>query len=198
MKTLIRTHRQIVQHDTDSGKHPLAMTTLLERQLNECGTLPPAICSCIPADSSDCTPDNVLRNLQDSLSVLSPELMPIHERLINIRRQLVALLAKETESQAAMAAHNADDSQSSTPLVRSRSGTQSRPPEEEPTAAIADRALEREVDMESKTPTKDVPNPEPVQVPKLKAELKPLLEELRKIDSLSVLAHLVVRSCSPW
>lgn len=29
--------RQIVQQDADSGKHPVAMTTLLERQLNECG-----------------------------------------------------------------------------------------------------------------------------------------------------------------
>ncbi|KAI0761897.1 hypothetical protein BC629DRAFT_1682625 [Irpex lacteus] len=75
--------RQIVQQDAESGKHPVAMTTLLERQLNEC--------------------DNVLRGLQDSLSVLSPELMPIHERLVGIRRQLVALAAKETASQAALA-----------------------------------------------------------------------------------------------
>jgi len=67
--------RQIIQSDVESGKHPLAMIKLLERQLNEC--------------------DTVLSTLQDSLSVISPELIPIHERLVNIRRQLVALAAKE-------------------------------------------------------------------------------------------------------
>lgn len=30
--------RQIIQADVDGGKHPLAMTKLLERQLSECGT----------------------------------------------------------------------------------------------------------------------------------------------------------------
>ena len=45
-----------------------------------------------------------------------------------------------------------------------------------------------ESDMESKTPTKDQPNPEPIVLPKIKAELKPLQEELRKIDSLSILS----------
>ena len=30
---------QIVHQDAELGKHPKALTTLLERQLNECGTL---------------------------------------------------------------------------------------------------------------------------------------------------------------
>jgi hypothetical protein len=30
--------REIVRKDTDSGLHPLAMTKLLDRKLNECGT----------------------------------------------------------------------------------------------------------------------------------------------------------------
>lgn len=30
-------NRDIVQHDVESGKHPEAMTKLLERQLNDCG-----------------------------------------------------------------------------------------------------------------------------------------------------------------
>ncbi|EIN06053.1 hypothetical protein PUNSTDRAFT_115424 [Punctularia strigosozonata HHB-11173 SS5] len=67
--------RYIVQHDAESGKHPRAMTTLLERQLNDC--------------------DALLRSLQDSLAVLDSELVPLHERLVNIRRKLVALAAKE-------------------------------------------------------------------------------------------------------
>ena len=128
--------------------------------------------------------------------MLSPELIPIHERLINIRRQLVALLAKETASQAQAAAASAASSQSSTPLIRSRSGTQSRPPEEE--------SLEAE--MESKTPTKDMPNPEPIVTLRVKAELKPLQEELRRIDSLSILLpfsliqlfmQLAISYCAP-
>lgn len=39
--------------------------------------------------------DTIVRSLQDSLSVLSVELIPIHERLVTVRRQLVALAAKE-------------------------------------------------------------------------------------------------------
>ena len=33
--------------------------------------------------------------MQESLSVLSPELLPVHHKLVTIRRQLVALAAKE-------------------------------------------------------------------------------------------------------
>jgi len=39
--------------------------------------------------------DTIVRSLQDSLSVLSVELVPVYERLVTIRRQLVALAAKE-------------------------------------------------------------------------------------------------------
>ncbi|KAI9461428.1 hypothetical protein HD554DRAFT_2028092 [Boletus coccyginus] len=67
--------RSIVQHDAESGKHPEAMTKLIERQLNEC--------------------DAIVRSLQDSLSEISVELIPIHDRLITLRRQLVTLAAKE-------------------------------------------------------------------------------------------------------
>ncbi|KAL0953397.1 hypothetical protein HGRIS_004636 [Hohenbuehelia grisea] len=72
--------RSIVQHDAESNKHGQALTKLLERQLNEC--------------------DTILRSLEDSLKVLSPELIPIHERLVTIRRQLVALAAKEGSHKA--------------------------------------------------------------------------------------------------
>ncbi|THH19251.1 hypothetical protein EW146_g1894 [Bondarzewia mesenterica] len=72
--------RNIIKHDADSGKHPEAMTKLLERQLGEC--------------------ESILRSLQDSLAVLSVELIPIHEKLVNIRRKLVALAAKEGPQKA--------------------------------------------------------------------------------------------------
>ncbi|KAF8260682.1 hypothetical protein EI94DRAFT_1780424 [Lactarius quietus] len=64
----------IIKRDSESGKHPDAMTRLLERQLGEC--------------------EIVLKRLQENLSVLSAELVPLHERLVTIRRKLVALGAK--------------------------------------------------------------------------------------------------------
>jgi hypothetical protein len=36
-----------------------------------------------------------VKSLQESLSVLSVELIPIHDKLVTLRRQLVALAAKE-------------------------------------------------------------------------------------------------------
>lgn len=105
--------------------------------------------------------------------MLSPELIPIHERLVNIRRQLVALATKETASQAAAARDAAEAAAARGPVIKPRGGAQTRPPEDE----------SADSEMESKTPTKDVPNPEHLPAPKVKAELKPLIEELRKIDS---------------
>ncbi|KAI0923877.1 hypothetical protein AcV5_009295 [Taiwanofungus camphoratus] len=155
--------RDILRSDMESGKHPAAMTTLLERQLNEC--------------------ESVLRRLQDSLAVLSPELVPIHERLVNIRRQLVALAAKETATEAAVA--NAFvvktkekpiriPAKESTPTPDWESGNESAPGS----------------DTDSKTPTKaTTPKLEPPRDKerlKVKAELKVLQEELRKIDSKRV------------
>lgn len=74
--------RDIVQHDAESEKHPKALTTLLERQLNEC--------------------DAILRSMQDSLSEISVELIPVHERLVTVRRQLAALAAKEGNHKAGL------------------------------------------------------------------------------------------------
>ncbi|KAI0819680.1 hypothetical protein BC628DRAFT_1401579 [Trametes gibbosa] len=150
--------RNILQHDMESGKHPPAMTKLLERQLNEC--------------------DNLLLKLQDSLSVLSPELIPIHERLVNIRRQLVALAAKETAWEVAAAnayAEKGEDMKGKT-LAFSHQNEES----------------------ESKTPTREsTPKPEAPRdkearegkdgkALRVKAELKPIQEELRRIDSKRV------------
>ncbi|KAI9064121.1 hypothetical protein FKP32DRAFT_1675666 [Trametes sanguinea] len=152
--------RNIVQHDMESGKHPPAMTKLLERQLNEC--------------------ENLLRKLQDSLAVLSPELIPIHERLVNIRRQLVALAAKETAREVAYAnayAAKIEDLKGK----GSASSTESEASE-----------------GDSKTPTREsTPKPDGHREKdgreskdgkelRVKAELKPIQEELRKIDSKRV------------
>lgn len=71
----IRELRQILQRDTAEGKHHQALIKLLERQLNKC--------------------DDTVKSLEESLSVLSVELIPIHEKLVTIRRKLVALAAKQ-------------------------------------------------------------------------------------------------------
>jgi hypothetical protein len=84
--------RTIIKSDSESGKHPEAMTKLLERQLYDSGMLP------IPGHSpllvSHHVLESVLNRMQDNLSVLCDELLPLHERLVTIRRKLVGLAAK--------------------------------------------------------------------------------------------------------
>ncbi|KAK2463642.1 hypothetical protein APHAL10511_004393 [Amanita phalloides] len=72
--------RQILQSDAENGKHPKSLTKLLERHLAECET--------------------IVKQLQDSLAVLSPELLPVHQRLVTLRRHLAALAAKEGSHKA--------------------------------------------------------------------------------------------------
>ena len=123
--------------------------------------------------------DGVLRSLQDSLAVLSDELVPVHARLVNVRRQLVALAAKQASRlNAQMEITAAAAAAAVTPPVPST-----------PPKKTVDKEEEESGDQDtdpSKTPTKEVPNPEPPVTSKLKAELKPLQEELRRIDSLSI------------
>lgn len=133
----------------------------------------------------------VLQRLQDSLAVLSPELVPIHERLVNIRRKLVALAAKETAREAAVA--------NGTPVSITPEPRQSLPTSHAATSppngdlqSVFDwtPTLESEAEAEAKTPTNEsTPKPElpPAEREsiKVKSELKALMEELRKIDSLS-------------
>ncbi|KAK1227177.1 hypothetical protein PQX77_009811 [Marasmius sp. AFHP31] len=76
----IKELRAILQRDATEGKHPQALIKLLERQLNKC--------------------DDIVKSLEDSLSVLSVELIPIHEKLVTIRRKLVALAAKQASHKA--------------------------------------------------------------------------------------------------
>ena len=52
----------------------------------------------LPRNSADA----MVRSLQDSLAVLSVELTPIHEKLVTVRRQLVALAAKEGSHKAGL------------------------------------------------------------------------------------------------
>ena len=116
--------------------------------------------------------------------MLSPELIPIHERLVNIRRQLVSLAAKETAAQAALN----ESGRASVALGRDT---------DSPIPCAVPETVGGEVERESKTPMKDQPNPEPVVAPKLRAELRPIQDELRKIDSLSIFLALYTRGLLP-
>ena len=129
------------------------------------------------------------------MAVFSPELIPIHERLVNIRRQLVALAAKETAQDAGhgVFAVNLKDAypmripaqNNSTPSLI---GDPSSGPNSSPGS-----------ETDPKTPTKEsTPKPDnpKEREPKVKSELKVLQEELRKIDGLSVLfALLFIYGC---
>jgi hypothetical protein len=42
--------------------------------------------------------DDILKEMMESLSVLSPELIPLHQRLVTMRRQFAALAARENPS----------------------------------------------------------------------------------------------------
>lgn len=83
----------IIKSDSESGKHPEAMTRLLERQLGECGSSSRLMSyGCLL--TTRIFIETVLNRLQDNLSVLSSDLVPLHERLVTIRRKLSTLAAK--------------------------------------------------------------------------------------------------------
>jgi hypothetical protein len=84
--------RTIIKSDSESGKHSEAMTKLLERQLWDSGVFP--ISNHSPLLASHHALESVLNTMQDNLSVLSVELLPLHERLVTIRRKLVGLAAR--------------------------------------------------------------------------------------------------------
>jgi hypothetical protein len=84
--------RTIIKSGSESGKHPEAMTKLLERQLWDSGVFP--ICNRLRILASHHALESVLNKMQDNLSVLSVELLPLHERLVSIRRKLVGLAAE--------------------------------------------------------------------------------------------------------
>lgn len=91
--------RQIVQSDAEGSKHNEALTKLLERQLNECGQFNMFL-RYAHVIQPEFIADSIVNSLQESLSVLSPELAPIHLKLVHIRRQLAALAAKEGSHKA--------------------------------------------------------------------------------------------------
>ena len=84
--------RTIMKSGSESGTHPEAMTKLLERQLWDFGVF--SISSRPPLLVSHRALESVLNKMQDNISVLSVELLPLRERLVSIKRNLVGLAAK--------------------------------------------------------------------------------------------------------
>ncbi|WFD28615.1 hypothetical protein MNAN1_003628 [Malassezia nana] len=66
--------REIVRNDERENKHPPQLTKLMSRKLEACQQL--------------------TNKLQNALSVISVELLPIHQKLVQIRRQLNAAAAR--------------------------------------------------------------------------------------------------------
>ena len=66
--------RSLIRKEADNGKQPPALTKLMMRKLVGC--------------------EKVLASLEGTLKILSVELVPIHQRLIAVRRQIVAAAAK--------------------------------------------------------------------------------------------------------
>lgn len=72
--------REIIRRDGDCGRHPPQLTKLMTRKLEVC--------------------EKTVRKLEGSLKVLSVELVPIHQKIISIRRQLAAAAAKPKPARA--------------------------------------------------------------------------------------------------
>lgn len=72
--------REIIRRDGECGRHPPQLTKLMTRKLEVC--------------------EKTVRKLEGSLKVLSVELVPIHQKIISIRRQLAAAAAKPKPARA--------------------------------------------------------------------------------------------------
>ena len=60
--------------------------------------VPPRLSHLVDFYLTPVVPGNLLRDLQANLSELSVELVPIHQKLVMLRRMLSALVAKENPS----------------------------------------------------------------------------------------------------
>lgn len=72
--------REIIRRDGECGRHPPQLTKLMTRKLEAC--------------------EKLVRKLEGSLKVLSVELVPIHQKIISIRRALAAAAAKPKPARA--------------------------------------------------------------------------------------------------
>lgn len=72
--------RDIIKKDSEQGRHPSQLTKLMMRKLDGC--------------------EKILKKLEGTLKVLSVELVPYHQKIVSIRRQLAAAAAKPKPARA--------------------------------------------------------------------------------------------------
>lgn len=85
--------KQIIKKDKEEGRHPPAIVKLMMRKLDDSGKIVYSGNIWHKAHTRIAI-ERLLQTLLKSLSVLSVELVPLHQRLVSIRRQLVAIAAK--------------------------------------------------------------------------------------------------------
>jgi chromosome segregation ATPase len=83
--------KEIMKQDSADGKHPEPIVRLMSRKLEGVGKLTEAR----PEDKAGTdTPERQFTDLQASLSVLSVELVPIHQKIVALRKQLSMMSAE--------------------------------------------------------------------------------------------------------
>jgi len=102
----LATLKQLLDHMNESGVYTMKDLEPFKSRLAELRTIikngsgsedvPPSLTRLLTRRLDDC--QSVLESLVQSLSVISSELVPIHQRLISVRRQAIALAARASSS----------------------------------------------------------------------------------------------------
>ena len=80
--------KQIIKQDSADGKHPEPIVRLMMKKLEGVGEFFPR------RESGQLTSERQLDDLFASLSVISIELVPLHKRLVALRKQLAVMSAE--------------------------------------------------------------------------------------------------------
>jgi hypothetical protein len=87
--------KEILKRDAADGKHPEPIVRLMSRKLEGVGM-------CINAETGGYTDttERQYSDLQASLSVLSVELVPLHQKIVDLRKQLSVMSAEPKPNKA--------------------------------------------------------------------------------------------------
>jgi hypothetical protein len=81
--------KEIMKRDSADGKHPEPIVRLMSRKLEGVGMFPHA-----PILSYTDSQERQYNDLQASLSVLSVELVPLHQKIVALRKELSVMSAE--------------------------------------------------------------------------------------------------------
>lgn len=85
MRERIDQLKDMIKRDSEDGKHPEPIVRLMTRKLEGVGEFSRTLHACQTADSEVERQHN---ELMHSLSFISVELLPLHQRLVALRREL--------------------------------------------------------------------------------------------------------------